>query len=60
MFAQSTNLYCYNKYECWYGASVRDMHAYRSKFKRHDCLLGAAVKGMANGQMQLLQTWLMV
>ena len=29
--------YCYNKYECWSGASVSDMHAYRSIFNRHDC-----------------------
>ena len=30
---------CYDKYECWYGASVSVMHACRSKFNRHDCLL---------------------
>ena len=35
--------YCYNKYECWSGASVSDMHAYRSKFNRHDCFFGATV-----------------
>ena len=29
--------YCYNKYECWSGASVSDMHACRSKLNRHDC-----------------------
>ena len=29
--------YCYNKYECWSGVSVSDMHACRSKFNRHDC-----------------------
>ena len=29
--------YCYNKYECWSGASVSDIHACRSKFNRHDC-----------------------
>ena len=52
--------YCYNKYVCWSGASVSDMHACRSKLNRHDCWLGATVKGMANGLMQLLQTWLMV
>ena len=52
--------YCYNKYECWSGASVSDMHACRSKFNRHYCQLGATVKGMANGRMQLLQTRLMV
>ena len=46
--------YCYNKYGCWCGASVSDMHVCRCKFNRHDCLLGATVKGMANGRMQLL------
>ena len=29
--------YCYNKYECWSGASVSDTHACRSKLNRHDC-----------------------
>ena len=46
--------------ECWSGASVSEMHACRWKFKRYDCWLGAIVKDMANGRMQLLQTWLMV
>ena len=36
-----------------------DMHACRCKFNRHDCWLGATVKDMTNGRMQLLQTWLM-
>ena len=47
--------YCYNKYECWSCASVSDMHACRRKFNRHDGWLGAIVKDMANGQMQLLK-----
>ena len=47
--------YCYNKYECWFHASVSDMHACRHKFNRHDCWLGAFVKDMANGWIQLLQ-----
>ena len=47
--------YCYNKYECWSGASVSDMHACMHKFTDM-----TTVKDMGNGQMQLLQTWLMV
>ena len=51
--------YFYNKYEYynWSGASFSDMHACRCKFNRHDCWLGATVKDMTNGRMQLLQTW---
>ena len=52
--------YCYNKYKCWFGAGVSDIHAFRCKFNRHDYWLGATVNGIPNGQMQLLQTKLMV
>ena len=31
-----------------------------ASFFRHDCQLVTTVKCMANSQMQLLQTWLMV
>ena len=52
-------VYCYNKYECWSGASVSDMHACRHKFT--DMTAGYAnVEGMGNGRVQLLQTYLMV
>ena len=51
--------YCFNKYECWSGASVLDMHAGRHKFT--DITAGKMqLKDMENGQMQLLQTWLLV
>ena len=46
--------YCYNKYECWSGASVSDMHACRHKFTDMNV---ATDKDMGNGRMQLLQTW---
>ena len=42
--------YYYNKYECWFSASVSDMYACRCKFNRHDCWLSATVKDMTNGQ----------
>ena len=38
--------YCYNKYECWSGASVKDMHASMHKFTH-----------MTVGYMQMLKTW---
>ena len=47
--------YCYNNYECWSGASVSDMYACMHKFTDM-----TTVKDMGNGQMQWLQTWLMV
>ena len=52
--------YCYSKYECWPDASVSDMHACRCKFNIYNCWLGATVKGIENGGMQLLETWRMV
>ena len=53
--------YCYNKYVCWSGASVSDIHACRHKFiVWFGCLLDATIKDMGNVRVQLLQTWLMV
>ena len=53
--------YCYNKYVCWSGASVSDIHACRHKFTVwYGCWLDATVKDMGNVRVQLLQTWLMV
>ena len=52
--------YCSSNYECWSDASVSDIHACRCKFNWYGCWLGVTVKYMANGQMQLLQTWQMV
>ena len=67
--------YCYNKFECMSGASVLDMHAYRCKFKRHDCWtrvlvrcncerhgkwLDAIVSVMADGRVQMSYTWILI
>ena len=53
--------YCYNKYVCWSGASVSDMHACRNTFTEcFDYWLDVIVKDMGNGRVQLLQTRLMV
>ena len=38
--------YCYNKYVCWSGASLSDMHACRHKFTEYDRWLDAIVKDM--------------
>ena len=51
--------YCYNKYECWSGSSVLDMHACGSKFKvkcncgRHGKWLDAIVTDMVDGLVQM-------
>ena len=59
--------YCYNKYVCWSGTSVSDIHACRHKFtERYDCWLdaivkdgkwqGAIVTDMTDGWVQMLYT----